>query len=355
MPVINKPNQHFDATTYTGNGTAGQSITNAGAFQPDLVWIKSRSLGTNHALYDSIRGAFVQLQSNSTDADGNYSPYGVTAFNSNGFSVSDLANGGYNVNGSTGSPTYVAWQWKATSANTTNTDGSITSIVRANQTAGFSVVTYTGSGSAATVGHGLGATPKMIIIKNRDNATYDWNVYHANLSSPTTLKLYLNTTSAETNGGNNAGTWNSSAPSSTVFSLGSFLNVNQSGNKFVAYCFAEVPGYSKFGTYTGDGSATNGPFVYLGFRPKCFIVKRIDTSGLQWEIFDSARFTYNGMNNPTLYPNAATAENSDAENYGDFLSNGFKLRYNNGNFNANGGTYIYAAFAEAPFKYANAR
>jgi len=344
MPAIKKPNQHFDINLWTGTGSAGQVQTNSGSMQPDFVWIKNRSSTGGHWWSDSVRGAASYLSSQNTDAEAN-SATGLSSFNSNGFTVgSDSWTGG---NGAT----YVGWQWKAGGTAVTNTSGSISSQVSANPTAGFSIVTYTANGAAAqTIGHGLGVVPAMVITKCRSAGSSNWGVYHQSIGN--TGAVFLNTTDATVT---SSLFWNNTTPTSTVFSVGTNnTDTNFSTNTMVAYCFAPIAGYSAFGSYTGNGS-TDGPFVYLGFRPKCFIVKRTDTSGLQWEIFDSARFTINGMDNPTLYPNANTAEASNAENYGDFLSNGFKLRYTNGNFNANGGTYVYAAFAESPFKFANAR
>jgi len=337
-------NKYFDISLYTGNGST-QSITNSGSMQPDFVWLKMRSGAVSHGLFDSIRGVNKLLYSDLTNAE---SPFGsLSAFNSNGFSLTTGSEG--NTNGST----YVGWQWRASNAaGVTNTAGSITSTVSANTTAGFSIVTYTGSGAAGTVGHGLGVAPSMIIIKDRDNGTYDWNVYHASLSSPTTLKLYLNTTDAETNGGTNSGTWNSTAPTSTVFSLGTFLNVNKSGDNFVAYCFAAVAGYSAFGKYTGNGS-TDGPFVFTGFRPKYVLIKASSTTG-DWWLEDTTRNPYNAAD-LVLFPNTSGAESGSGVYYWDFLSNGFKLRSTSTGYNGSGTTYIYAAFAESPFKFSLAR
>jgi hypothetical protein len=344
-------NKYFDATLYNGNSST-QTINNASGFYPDFNWLKRRNSAGSHVLANSVVGGTQQLFSNLTNAE--QTDTRIT----NGISSSGIALG--NNSGGTGDTnisggTYVAWQWLANAGTAvTNTQGSITSTVSASTTAGFSIVTYTGSGSAATVGHGLGATPSMIIIKDRDNGTYDWNVYHASLSSPTTLKLYLNTTDAENNGGTNSGTWNSTAPTSTVFSLGTFLNVNKSGDNFVAYCFAPIAGYSAFGSYTGNGS-TDGPFIFTGFRPRFVMIKLSSGSGSGWLIYDSSRNTYN-LTDLYLQANQSNAEaGSSTDNPFDFLSNGFKARYSNSATNQSGGTFIYMAFAENPFKYANAR
>jgi hypothetical protein len=341
--------KYFGISLWTGNGSTGSRAITGLGFKPDWVWWKNRTTAKWHQVFDSNRGADKALSTNATDAEDASGGYGgegsVTAFDSDGYTLQGGV--GNNENGSA----IVGWAWQAgQGTNSTNTAGSITSTVSANTTAGFSIVTYTGSGSAATVGHGLGVAPRMIIIKDRDNGTYDWNVYHASLSSPTTLKLYLNTTDAETNGGTNSGTWNSTAPTSTVFSLGTFLNVNKSGDNFVAYCFAQVAGYSAFGSYTGNGSS-DGPFVFCGFRPRYIVIKR--SSGIEdWRVFDTARSTYN-IQGATLYPNTSGAENSGQ--LIDINSNGFKCRTTDAAVNGSGSTYIYMAFAEVPFKYALGR
>ena len=338
MPVINKPNQHFDVTTYTGNGGT-QSITNAGSMQPDFVWIKGRSDAYAHRLADVVRGVGKEIFTNETSAETTNNAGGyLTAFNSNGFSINSGA--GVNNNAST----YVAWQWKAGGTAVTNTNGSISSQVSANQTAGFSIVTYTGTAANATVGHGLGVAPSMIITKNRDSSTAWW-VYHASLGN--TKYLVLNTTAAEAT---SSSAWNNTSPTSTVFSLGAANPSN--ANQDVAYCFAQIAGYSAFGSYTGNGSS-DGPFVYLGFRPRYVLIRRTD-SGANWYQFDTARNTYNVMKDE-LIPNSSNPQ-EDNSRWIDCLSNGFKIRNDNVNqINANGGTFIYACFAENPFKIARAR
>ena len=334
----------FAATTYTGTGAALtlSNAVNGTSFQPDLVWMKSRSNATDNELVDSVRGATKSLVSNSTAAEAT-DANGLTAFGSTGFTLGTDAN--YNGSGRT----FVGWQWKANGAAVTNTAGSITSQVSANTTAGFSVVTYSANGSTGTVGHGLGVAPSMIIVKKR-NAAERWCVYHTSTSN---AYIYLNETNAaepanaQLRFGNNSSVVQ---PASTVFTIGSSNDVNGSSGTYVAYCFAAVPGYSEFGRYTGNGSS-DGPFCYTGFRPRFVMFKRTDSTG-SWFMEDSSRGTYNVMG-PELYAN-----NSDPEanvNRLDFLSNGFKMRAGNAGDNANGGTYIYAAFAEAPFKYANAR
>jgi hypothetical protein len=346
-PTIPAGNLFMNATLWTGNGST-QTITNGASgasFQPDLVWGKARSAATSNEFYDSIRGVSKSLLSNTTGAENNWSPYGVTAFNTNGFSVNDIASSGYGIN-ETG-VTYVGWQWKAGGTAVSNTDGTITSSVSANQTSGFSVVTYTGTGSNGSVGHGLGAVPKMIIIKSRSN-TSDWIVYNSNLTSAS-YRLFLSDTSGQDL---STTTFNSTAPTSTVFSLGTNANVNSSGWTQVAYCWAPIAGYSAFGSYTGNGSA-DGPFVYTGFRPRFLLVKRTDSGG-DWNIVDTSRNTSN-VANLELFPNDARSETTGGGLVADLNSNGFKIRTSDSFYNASGSTQIYAAFAENPFKYANAR
>jgi hypothetical protein len=332
--------QYFDATTYTGNGST-QSITNVG-FEPSFVWIKERSSTSSHALLDQIRGVNQIINSNKTDAE--VTSTSLTAFTSTGFDLG--VSTGVNEN----TQTYVAWNWKANGAGVSNTDGSITSTVSANPTAGFSIVTYTGTGSAATVGHGLGVAPSMIIVKNRTTAYDSWPVYSSVLGA--TYRLFLNTTGAQVY--DPTGQWNGTAPTSTVFSVGSNSSGNNSGSNLVAYCFADVEGYSKFGSYTGNGSA-DGPFVYLGFRPKLLIVKAVDNGG-GWLINDSERSPYN-ITGLTLYADSTASEESytiGASEW-DFLSNGFKNRDAGSAQNTSGNRYIYMAFAENPFKNSLAR
>jgi len=335
-------NKQFDATLYTGTGSA-LTVTNAGAFKPDLVWYKDRSAASSNALFDAIRGVDKWLTSNGTDAETTIS--GVSAFNSNGFSL------GTNAGGNFSGRSYVAWQWKGGNGTVSNTAGSITSTVSANTTAGVSVVTYTGNGSAgATVGHGLGVAPRLVFVKSRSNA-YNWCVYAraANGGNGQNGGFYLNLTDAWAS---DVGFWNNTAATSSVLTLGSGFAVNNSGSTYVAYCFAEIAGFSKFGSYTGNGSA-DGVFVYLGFRPR-FIMGRDATGVDNWWIYDSARNTYN-VANSFLRPNLSDAEGSNTTDVIDFLSNGFKIRGASNFLNESGNTFIYAAFAEAPFNYSRAR
>jgi len=335
--------QFFAPVLYTGNG-ATQSITVG--FQPDFVWYKSRSSTTwNHGLFDSVRGATKQLFSNSTGAEATYS--GVTAFNSGGFSVGS-DNGGNESGGS-----MVAWNWRASNTTAvTNTAGSITSSVSANTTSGFSVVTYTGTGANATVGHGIGTALGMIIIKDRTSGSNFWVVGSTGISFTSDQYLRLNETGSVEVGGGVA--WNSTAPTSTVFSIGTSSVLNASSNNYVAYCFAPIAGYSAFGSYTGNGSA-DGPFVYTGFKPAFIFYKRTSSAGNSWRITDSTRSTYNLDDTAFLYPDSTQTENNNANDALDILSNGFKIRTSNDPSNASGSTYIYACFASNPFKYSLAR
>lgn len=317
-PVIKKPNQYMDATLATGNNGT-QTIVNAGGFQPDFVWMKVRDIADNHISYDSVRGVQNYLSSNLTSAEGTNSQ-GLTSFNSNGFTLGNI-NPNY-----TGSHTFVAWQWKK------------------GATPGFDIVTYTGTGAGQVVSHSLGVAPAMIIPKNRSNAG-NWHCYHKSLGA--TQGILLNATNAAST---DSGFWNNTAPTSTNFTAGTYNSF--SGQTYVAYLFAEIPGFSKFGSYTGNGSA-DGPFVYCGFRPKFVLWKRSDAAGNDWRIFDTSRDLYNASNHG-LYPDTSGAEDLTAGPI-DIVSNGFKMRATGAGDNASGGTYIFCAFAENPFKYSLAR
>ena len=347
-PTVSNGASYMAATLYTGNAGSitvnnGTNNTTSTTFQPDFVWVKARSSAYDHKLVDSVRGAsggiYYELDSNTTGAE-SLPGAGVNGLTSTGFTIGGGTNNGYNGNGTT----FVGWQWKANGSAVSNTAGSITSQVNANTTAGFSVVTYSGTGAAATVGHGLGAAPKMIILKSR-NAVHNWQVYNANLTSAA-YYLLLNTTAAQAS---SSTSWNSTAPTSTVFSVGT--DNSASGETFVAYCWSEIAGYSKFGSYTGNGSA-DGPFVYCGFRPRFILWKKTTGVAADWDIIDTSRNVGNIANSP-LYPNASSAET--AVDKADILSNGFKLRTTSTDSNVSGETYIFAAFAENPFNYSNAR
>jgi hypothetical protein len=338
-PTIKAGNKHMNVSLYTGNGT-NQTVTNSGGFTPDLVWHKGRSVAYSHSLVDSIRGNSNVLYSNTTDAEAN--PGAQLDITTNGFISTYRA---ANLANNQSSATYVGWQWKAGGTSSSNTNGSITSTVSVNATAGFSVVTYTGTGANATVGHGLGVAPSMIIIKNRTLGTENWAVYHT--STGAAYWLLLSGTNAAIN---NTTIWQNTSPTSSVMSLGPISNTNVAASNFVAYCFSAVANYSAFGKYTGNGSS-DGSFVYLGFRPRWIMTKRSDSIS-DWRIIDTARDTYN-VASAQLYPDLANAEASGAML--DVLSNGFKIRNTDTGYNASGGTFIYAAFAENPFKLALAR
>lgn len=346
-PTISNGANYMAASLYTGTG-ASQTVSNAVnsiSFQPDMVWIKARSFGYDHKLTDSVRGATKAWISNSTSAETTDST-GLTAFGLSSFTVG--ANTTYNNSGTT----YVGWNWKGGGTAVTNTSGTVNSSVSANTTAGFSVVTYTGSASAVTVGHGLGVAPSMVIVKalGTPNGTARGSlVYHIIIGA--TKTLYLNDTLGAAT---TSGPWNDTAPTSTVFSVGTEPSTNWASNNYVAYCFAPITGYSAFTTYTGNGSG-DGPFVYCGFRPRWLLIKRYDSSGDPWWVIDSSRSPYN-QTILALRPNGSNVEDSGGNANFDFLSNGFKARTSGGgNGNESGATYIVAAFAENPFTIARAR
>jgi hypothetical protein len=328
----------MDATTYAGTG-ATNNVLNQYGFKPDLVWIKNRGVNS-HQLSDSVRGINLALASDLTLAEyaGN-----INAFNTNGFQVTTSSNAVNNTGNN-----YIGWQWQAGQGTTSsNTNGSITSTVSVNATAGFSIVTYTGTGSIATIGHGLGVAPAFMVIKAR-NAVQGWLVYHQSIGN--TGFVYLNDTAVANYSING---WNNTSPTSTVFTSGVNGFTNQNGQTQVAYCWAEIDGFSKFGSYTGNGS-TDGPFVYTGFRPKLVIIKVTSTTQ-SWTMEDTSRDPYNASGH-TLWADLSSGEADNTSAYPiDLLSNGFKLRNTGNNQNANGATYIYAAFAENPFKYSLAR
>ena len=341
------PQDYFNTVLYTGAGSGADANTvNTVGFQPDFTWIRNRGDAEAHVLQDSVRGVAKFLQSDTTNQDQNTGGGDIKAFNSSGFIL------GYTNNRSNATnDTYVAWNWKAGTAFSNDASatgvGSIDSSGSVSADTGFSIISYTGTGSAGTVAHGLSSAPDMILIKDRDNATYNWVVYHsANTSAPETDYLRLNLANATADYDH----WNDTAPTSSVFSLSSYDWANKNSDAMIAYCFAGVDGFSKFGKYTGNGN-TDGPFVYTGFRPAWVMVKRTDASG-HWAIGDTKRLGYNVDNNP-VYANLTNVEGTD--DWIDFVSNGFKIRASTGDFNTNNGTYIYMAFAEQPFKYANAR
>jgi len=350
-PTILQGNKYMDAVLWTGDGTASKAVTGVN-FAPDFLWGKNRSTASiGWWLYDSIRGAgnTKELGTHQDLAEGgdNEETYGyLSSFDSAGFTgVNGAGSPNYYFNQS--SATYVAFALKANGATTiTNTSGTISSNVSVNTTAGFSVVTYTGTGANATVGHGLGVAPKMIIFKGR-STTFDWMVYHTSLGNTNYLRLNQTNASAAS-----SSAFNNTSPTSTVFSLGDGSLGNQSSATQVAYCWAEIAGFSKFDSYTGNGSA-DGPFIFTGFRPKFILIKQSSSAGNAWQLLDSARNTYNKADK-ALFPNTTGVETTGNATF-DFLSNGFKVRTTDGTVNTSSSTYIYAAFAENPFKVSNAR
>ena len=335
--TINKSTDYFNTVLYTGNGST-QSITGVG-FQPDWTWTKKRNGTTGHRWVDAVRGVTKAIFSNGSNAESTESN-GLTAFASDGYSLG--TDGNYNSNGDN----YASWNWKAgTGAGSANTDGSInTTYTSVNTTAGFSISKYTGNGTTgATVGHGLGAIPKWIIVKRLDSATTNFQVYHSSMGAEKYIQL--NTTSGQSD---SDVLWNDTAPTNQVFSLGNYSHVNYNGSPHIAYCFAEKTGYSKFGSYTGNGNA-DGTFVYTGFKP-AFIMQKKTSGTSDWVIYDNKRDTSNVVTQE-LKPNSNAAESSNTNI--DILSNGFKQRANYAYTNNSGATYIYIAFAEAPLVGSN--
>ena len=344
-PVIDpaqgdSPEDYFNTVLYTGTGAAVD--INTVGFQPDLVWGKKRSApNQNNWLIDSVRGAGVWLSSDGTGSEGT-EPAG-SSFDADGFNTN--SNSLFTYNGGS----YVLWAWKAGGSGVSNTNGSITSTVSASTESGFSIVSYTGNDAAsATVGHGLSQqAPEMVIVKNRQEAISNpaWPVYHS--SSGATKFLDLQTTAAQ---GTATTVWNDTTPTSSLVTIGTADSVN-SGSTHIMYCFHSVDGFSRIGSYTGNGSA-DGTFVYTGFRPAFVMFKNISASSTYWIMFDVERDTHNVMDT-YLQAQASNAEASFP--FMDFLSNGFKHRHTSSHTNTSGQTYIYMAFAEQPFKFSNAR
>jgi len=327
--VIDSPKKYFDTKLYTGTG-ATQSISGL-SFKPDLTWIKTRNSGADwHRLIDAVRGVTKELYSNATNAESTQAQ-SLQTFNTDGFTLGTLAE--VNANGNT----FVSWNFLGANTTVSNTSGTITSTVSANTTSGFSIVTYTGAGGASTVGHGLGVAPRVVIVKSRSNTT-NWILGHSSIGWNKYMTLNSDI-AVETNN-----YFNDTAPTSSVFSIFNSTNVNGSGYTYVAYCFAEVKGYSKFGSYTGNGS-TDGTFVYTGFKPAFFIVKTSNAT-FNWVVEDNKRNTFNVVDK-YLLPNTSDAEGTLT--LVDFLSNGIKIRTTDNSHNGSGNTHIYMAFAENPF------
>jgi hypothetical protein len=344
------PSEHFNTVTYTGDDASSHAITSVG-FQPDFVWLKNRSSAQWHYLFDKVRGAGNNLQSNETYEESfQESLYGtLNSFDSDGFNVGTGSSHALRTNYSGHS--YVSWNWKANGTGVSNTSGTITSTVSANADAGFSIVSYTGTGSSGYVGHGLSKAPEMIIVKDRDTA-YRWNVGHDDIDTGTAWNSYLqlNETAAKSVAST---VWGDEAPTSTKFRISTNATLNTNTNTYIAYCFHSVDGYSKVGSYTGNYNA-DGPFVYTGFRPAYVMIKSISNSA-PWAMWDSKRDIDNVVVE-NIRANDSAAEYTSGSNIGDFTANGFKLRGTGGDVNASSGyTYIYLAFAEHPFKHTNAR
>jgi hypothetical protein len=347
--TIDDPSAYFHTQLYTGNGSDDRNITNdanAGDFKPDWLWIKQRSAVRGHIIVDSSRGATLRLRPDESNAEDTKADH-IQAFLTDGFQV------GTNNTTNVSSGTYVAWQWKCNGGTTTTNDasatsvGTIDSVYQANTTAGFSIVTWTGTGSNGTIAHGLGVVPQLILSKSRGHGE-NWAVYHQNSNAtPEDYYLALDDERANTD---SAVVWNDTAPTSSVISIGTQDKINKSGSTHIAYCFNEIKGYSKFGSYTGNG-AQNGTFVYTGFKPAFILAKRTDTSGKNWYIADSTR-SPNNITKAFLSPNSTAAEDTSGDTtdaYFDILSNGFKMRQDFSHLNASGSTQIYMAFAENPF------
>ena len=323
--TIKKPSDYFNTVTYVANQTDNRQITVG--FQPDFTWLRDRDQAVSHQLYDGVRGALKALASNNANAESTETDT-LKSFNSTGFTL------GTGWGNQTTGDDYVAWNWLGANGTASNTDGSITSTVSANTTSGFSIVSYSGDGgSSSTVGHGLGAIPKMVIIKCKTTTTswQNWGDGYTRLS--------LNNTDGD------LGNYGMTRGASTVTLPNGINDWNGSGQDYIMYCWSEVKGFSKFGSYTGNGSASDGTFVYTGFKPAFVMIKRYNASGHDWILIDNKRVGYNADNN-TLLPNSSSAE--DTGNRIDILSNGFKNYNANGSENENGGTYIYMAFAESP-------
>ena len=336
---INKSDEYFNTKLYSGTGST-TTLTGVN-FQPDFVWIKRRNSSINHKIYDSVRTAGKSISSNNATAEITNDAEGyLSAFTSDGFTVQAGTTSDEYVNQTGG--TYVAWNWLAGNGTSSNTGGSITSTVSANQTSGFSIVSYTGTGSNATVGHGLNAVPSIVLVKNLSDGTQQWSMYNKNL--PLTNILILDSTNASFNPSDND--FQDTAPTSDVFYInGISTRTNTNGNNFIAYCFAEKKGFSKFGSYVANAN-TDGTFVYTGFKPAFIIVKNTSAIG-NWFMLDNKRNTYNVVNS-RLTAEGTFVEHTDSAYDTDFLSNGFKLRTNSNLNDGAGNTYIYMAFAENP-------
>jgi hypothetical protein len=325
--TINKPSEYFNTVLWTTDGTGNKALTTG--HSTDMVWIKFRDYAYDHRIYDDVRGVTKKIIPNKTDAESTTTD--LVSFDANGFTV------GNNLNTS-GEGGLVGWSWKANGAGVSNTDGSITSTVSASTTSGFSIVTWSGTSSNGTIGHGLGVAPKVIICFGYSSGGNSWTVGHNSLSWNN--GIYLESTTSFSN----STLWNNTAPTNNVFSVGSFSGTNSS-QSMIAYCFAEKKSFSKFGSYTGNGSA-DGTFVYTGFKPAYVLTKRTDGNYI-WSITDGVRNPYNPTS-LSLQPEYSDAESGWSPLELDFLSNGFKLRTSSAQKNGSGSPFIYMAFAENP-------
>ena len=338
--VVDKGSSYFNTKLYTGDGTGAKAITGVG-FQPDLVWIKDRVEVYDHHLFDAVRGGGNSLYSNDTVVENTYTT--DISFNSDGFTTAGVGGAAINYINQNGH-TFASWNWKANGTGSSNTSGTITSTVSANTTSGFSIVSYTGNGTGnSTIGHGLGAVPKFMIVKSRTTADAWGTLSPSYVSAADPNILYLNNIAAEADDTN---VWGTSASfTSSTFTVGTWNGSNYSGTTYIAYCWSEIKGYSKFSSYTGNGSA-DGTFIYTGFKPAFIMLRK--RSGNRWRILDNKRPAYNTTIN-AFFAELSAAETTASGDEIDLLSNGFKLRGTSGNQNDSGGTYIYMAFAENPF------
>ena len=335
--TIDKSSLFFSPTLYVGNG--GTKTVTGIPFEPDMTWLKNRSVAGDNEIYDKLRGVGYRIYTNNNSAQDDLGSQGLSAWTSDGFTVGN--NTAINGNGNN----LVSWNWKMNGTGASNTEGSInTTATSANTTSGCSIITYTGTGANATIGHGLGMVPTFIIFRRYAQAE-NWNVYHKSAGADKSLRLNEKGASAS-----DSTALNSTAPTSSLISLGSSVNTNANGNPMIAWCFSDVQGFSKAGSYTGNGNA-DGPFVYTGFKPAFVMFKRTSSTD-NWVIIDNRRLGYNDLNYG-FFPNTNSAEQTSTDFRFDLLSNGFKLRNNSGYTNGSGQTYIYMAFAEAPFVGSN--
>jgi len=351
-PTIAFPNKHFGVMTYTGDGGSNRTVSDSSAvdFTPDFVWIKNRDDGDWHHLVDSVRGANKVLYSNTNDGEDTDNTNGhVNSFVANGFTVDAGASGNTNKSGED----FVSWNWKGGGSAVSNSNGTITSSISANNTAGFSIVTWSGTGSAGTIGHGLGVAPKWLVVKRRTGGAQDWFVNNGMILDD--LGKYFKWNDGSNNNSSDTNVFPNTAPTSTVFSVGTDSAVNESGSTYVAYVFSEVAGYSQFGTYKGNGNS-DGTFIYTGFRPAYVQAKKYSGTDA-YIVFDATRDPHNlgHHRNSAAEAYAETTSVNSASSQLDIYSNGFKWRGSSNDTNGNGDDYLYLAFAESPFKYSRAR